>query len=68
MIAMLGPEDLLLVVAIVALLFGGKKLPELAHSLGRSKREFEKGLRESEKEEGGAAKEPPGGTPRTSDS
>ena len=47
-IALIGPEDLLIVVAIAALLFGGKKIPEFARALGRAKNEFEKGLREGE--------------------
>ena len=41
----LGP-DLLIVLALVALLFGGAQLPKLARSLGSAKSEFEKGLRE----------------------
>ena len=40
--------ELLLVLAIVALLFGGSKLPHLARSLGSAKREFEQGLQEPE--------------------
>ncbi len=48
MIGLLGPEDLLIVGLIAALLFGGKKLPELARSLGRAKSEFHAGLREGE--------------------
>lgn len=36
----LGPPELLIVLAIVLLLFGGRKLPKLASSLGRSIREF----------------------------
>jgi sec-independent protein translocase protein TatA len=40
--------ELLLVLAVVALLFGGSKLPHLARSLGSAKREFEQGLKESE--------------------
>jgi len=40
----IGP-DLLIVLALVALLFGGSQLPKLARSLGSAKSEFEKGLR-----------------------
>ncbi len=43
----LGP-DLLVVLAVVALLFGSKQLPKLARSLGAAKSEFEKGLRQGE--------------------
>ncbi|HZQ87539.1 MAG TPA: twin-arginine translocase TatA/TatE family subunit [Acidimicrobiales bacterium] len=43
----LGP-DLLVILAIVALLFGGSRLPKLARSLGSARSEFEKGMRESE--------------------
>jgi TatA/E family protein of Tat protein translocase len=35
---------------IAILLFGSSKLPDLARSLGRSKSEFEKGLREGAKD------------------
>ena len=38
-----GPWQILLVLAIILVLFGGKKLPELAHSLGKSLGEFKKG-------------------------
>ena len=40
--------EMLLVLGIVALLFGGSKLPHLARSLGSAKHEFEQGLKESE--------------------
>ncbi len=55
MVAEIGPESLLVILAIVAVLVGAKRLPELAHSLGRSKREFERGLR------GEAPPRPPAG-------
>jgi sec-independent protein translocase protein TatA len=42
----LGAPELLLIFLIVLLLFGGKKLPELAHSAGSSVRELRKGLSE----------------------
>lgn len=42
----LGPFELLIILVIVLLLFGGAKLPGLARSLGQAKNEFEKGSRE----------------------
>jgi sec-independent protein translocase protein TatA len=40
--------ELLLVLAVVAVLFGGAKLPALARSLGEAKHEFERGMKEPE--------------------
>jgi sec-independent protein translocase protein TatA len=40
----LGPQELLFIFLIVLLLFGGKKIPEIARSLGRAMREFKKGV------------------------
>jgi sec-independent protein translocase protein TatA len=40
------PELLIVVLAVVLLLFGSKKLPELARSLGRASKEFRKGTRD----------------------
>ncbi len=39
-----GAPELILILAIVLLLFGGRKLPELARSVGSSMRELRKGL------------------------
>jgi sec-independent protein translocase protein TatA len=39
-----GTPELIIILAIVLLLFGGKKLPELSKSLGESMRELRKGL------------------------
>jgi sec-independent protein translocase protein TatA len=41
---------ILLVVIVVIFAFGGKKIPELARSLGRAKGEFERGKRDIERE------------------
>lgn len=41
-----GGTEWILIGAVVLLLFGGKKLPELARSLGKSSREFKKGMKE----------------------
>ena len=43
----LGPTELLIVGAILLLLFGGTKLPQLARSLGQAQREFKDGVSES---------------------
>ena len=43
----IGP-DLLIVLAIVALLFGGSQLPKLARALGSAKSQFEQGVREGQ--------------------
>ncbi len=42
----LGLGEILVIVAVVLLLFGAKRLPEIARSLGRSSNEFKKGLKE----------------------
>jgi len=44
----LGGPELLLILAVVLLLFGAKKLPELAKGLGRSVKEFKKATVEEE--------------------
>jgi sec-independent protein translocase protein TatA len=36
----LGPVEIILIVAIILLLFGGKKIPELMRGLGRGMKEF----------------------------
>jgi TatA/E family protein of Tat protein translocase len=49
MLTNLGPTQLLICLVIILVLFGGKKLPDLARSLGRSLGEFKKGKEEGEK-------------------
>ncbi len=46
----LGGAELLIIGGIVVLLFGAKKLPELAKGLGKSVNEFKKASAESAKE------------------
>lgn len=43
-----GPMQLVLVVLIVLLLFGGSKVPDLMRNLGRGASEFKKGLADEE--------------------
>lgn len=45
-IAALEGPDLLIVLVILLVLFGGSKLPQLARSLGEAKRELEKAANE----------------------
>jgi sec-independent protein translocase protein TatA len=42
----LGAPELLIVLAIVVLLFGGAKLPQFARSIGQAQREFRAGSHE----------------------
>ena len=47
----MGYEQILIVVIVIAaIIFGAKKIPELARTFGKAKGEFEKGKIESEKE------------------
>jgi len=41
-----GVQELLIVLAIAVLIFGGKKLPEVASGLGKAVREFKRGSSE----------------------
>jgi sec-independent protein translocase protein TatA len=45
-----GGTEWIVIGAVVLLLFGAKKLPELARSLGKSSREFKRGLQEGDSE------------------
>ena len=44
----LGPPELLILLIIVLVLFGGAKLPKLARSLGQAQREFREGVNEED--------------------
>jgi sec-independent protein translocase protein TatA len=49
-IAGLGTPELLVIAVVIFLLFGATRLPQLAKSLGQSKRAFKEGLDEAERE------------------
>jgi sec-independent protein translocase protein TatA len=46
----LGPWEIILIVLALVILFGAKRLPELARGLGRSSVEFRKGLKDGGEE------------------
>ncbi|MGV3630151.1 MAG: twin-arginine translocase TatA/TatE family subunit [Bacteroidota bacterium] len=45
----LGPKEIILILAIVLLLFGGKKIPELMKGLGKGVKEFKDASKGEEK-------------------
>lgn len=47
----LGPLEIAIIVLVILLLFGGKKLPELARSLGRSMRIMKSEVREMQNDD-----------------
>jgi sec-independent protein translocase protein TatA len=49
-----GPAELLIILALVLLIFGSKKLPELARGMGQAATEFRKGLRSGSDEAAGS--------------
>lgn len=48
-LGMIGPWQIVLIVLVVLLLFGGKKIPELMRGLGKGVREFKDGINPDEK-------------------
>ena len=54
LLGMIGPWQIVLIVLVVLLMFGGKKIPELMKGLGKGMKEFKdatKDLKEGEKED-----------------
>jgi sec-independent protein translocase protein TatA len=45
----LGPTELIIILLVVLVLFGGAKIPKLARSLGQAQKEFKTGLDEGHK-------------------
>jgi sec-independent protein translocase protein TatA len=48
----LGLNELIIILVIIVLLFGGKKLPELAKSIGSSAKEIRKGFNDDDDSKG----------------
>ena len=47
----IGGPEILIILVVVLLLFGAKKLPELARSIGASAKEFKKGVEDGADED-----------------
>ena len=47
---MLGTWEIVMIVAVIVLLFGGKKIPELMKGVGKGVKSFKEGMNEVEKE------------------
>ncbi|TDI29394.1 MAG: twin-arginine translocase TatA/TatE family subunit [Acidobacteria bacterium] len=47
----LGVQELLIILAILLLIFGPKRLPQLGNALGRTIKGFRKGVQESDEKE-----------------
>ena len=56
LLGMLGPWQIVLIVLVVLLLFGGKKIPELMKGLGRGVKEFKDGINTDEGKDDGKDK------------
>ena len=62
----LGPTELIIIAVVIILLFGAKKLPDMARSLGRSAKIFKaetKGLRDPDATDGAPAQQQPAQQP-----
>jgi sec-independent protein translocase protein TatA len=50
MLAFLDPPEIILIIVVVLVLFGGSQLPKLAKNLGKAQQEFKSGLSDGQKE------------------
>jgi sec-independent protein translocase protein TatA len=61
----MGPEWIIVGLIAVVVLFGAKKLPEMARSVGRAQGEFKKGLKEGNVDESTGSTEPTSESPKS---
>ena len=52
----LGSSELIIILVVLLVLFGGAKLPQLARSLGQAQKEFKDGLKDGESESDDSSK------------
>jgi sec-independent protein translocase protein TatA len=50
MLGGIGMQEMLLIFLVILLLFGAKRIPDIANSLGRGVREFKKAMQETQDE------------------
>ncbi len=50
-LCMIGATEIILISAVILLIFGGKKLPELMKGMGKGVRSFKEGMNEPTEEE-----------------
>ena len=49
-LGVVGPWQIIIIALVILLLFGGKKIPELMHGLGKGMKSFKEGMNEVEKQ------------------
>ena len=49
-LGIVGPWEVVIIALVILLLFGGKKIPELMHGLGKGVKSFKDGIKDVEKE------------------
>ena len=59
-----GPWQIVLIVAVALLMFGGKKIPELMGGIGKGMKDFKKAIKEDDQTPGESPKESPKESPR----
>ena len=62
----LGVQELLIILVIAVLIFGGKKIPEVAKGLGQGIRQFKDSLKEGEADDSATAKKSSSGEAKSS--
>ena len=50
-LGMFGPWEIVIIVLVIVLIFGGRKIPELMKGLGQGMKEFKKATKEDNEEE-----------------
>jgi len=60
----LGFPEILIIMVIILLLFGAKRIPEIAGSMGKGIREFKKNINDATREVTSETQPPPASEPR----